>query len=73
MAKPGVRGRYMSLSDMTVSAGFAFGPAVGGFLMDKYAGSIETMWLLLGGLLIVCVLGLLVLRRKVRVEIDNPA
>jgi len=73
MAKPEVRGRYMSMADMMVSGGFAFGPAVGGFLMDKYAGSIETMWLLLGGLLIMCVLGLLVLRGKVRGKIDDPA
>ena len=73
MAKPETRGRYMSLADMMASAGFAFGPAVGGFLMDKYAGSIETMWMMLGGLLIVCVFGLLVLRRMVSRQIDGPA
>jgi Arabinose efflux permease len=73
MAKLEVRGRYMSMADMMVSGGFAFGPAVGGFLMDKYTGSIETMWMMLGGLLIACVFGLLVLRRIVSRQIDGPA
>jgi LPXTG-motif cell wall-anchored protein len=73
MARQECRGRYMSFADVMNSAGFAFGPAVGGFLMDRYAGSIETMWLLLGGLLVVCVFGILLLRRKVRGQIDNPS
>jgi MFS family permease len=71
MARPENRGRYMSFADMMVSGGFAFGPAVGGFLMDKYAGSIEIMWMLLGGLLIICVFGLLVLRRIINRQIDG--
>jgi MFS family permease len=73
MAKPETRGRYMSLADMMVSGGFALGPAVGGFLMDRYAGSIETMWLLLGGLLIACVFGQFVLRKMLSKKIDCPA
>lgn len=71
MAKPETRGRYMSFSDMMFGAGFAFGPAIGGFLMDRYADSIETMWLLMAGLLIICGFGFLLLRSRVGRQIDG--
>lgn len=70
MASSENRGRYMSLSGVIGNAGFAFGPAVGGYLMDRYSGNIEIMWLLLGGLAFVCVFGFLFLRARISTKID---
>ena len=71
MADPENRGRYMSFSSVIGNAGFAFGPAVGGFLMDAYAGDIKIMWLVFGALAMLCIIGFGILRLIVRPEIDR--
>ncbi|CAJ38122.1 MDR family MFS transporter [Methanocella arvoryzae] len=71
MASPENRGRYMSISGVLGSAGFAAGPFIGGFLMDQFSGTISLMWLILGLLGVVCVLGFIVLRSMVSSEIDK--
>jgi MFS family permease len=53
--------------------GFALGPAIGGFLVDRLAGDIAIMWLAIGGLGIACVFGFLFLRLRVYREIDKSA
>ena len=71
MASTESRGRYMGFSGVINNVGFAFGPFVGGLLMDAFKGQIEIMWLLLGLLGVACVFGFLLLRRIVSPEIDK--
>ena len=71
MASTESRGRYMGFSGVINNVGFAFGPFVGGFLMDAFRGQIEIMWLLLGLLGVACVFGFLLLRQIVSPEIDK--
>lgn len=71
LAPPEGRGRYMSFSGMTNNVGMAFGPALGGFLMDAYSGDIKIMWLIFGGLGLLCVLGFLGLRAVLKPETDG--
>jgi MFS family permease len=70
MASPESRGRYMSVSSVVGNAGFAFGPAVGGFLMDWFKADIATMWFLLGALVFACGFGFLLLRATMDRKID---
>jgi MFS family permease len=72
MASPDMRGRYMSVSGVLGGAGMAFGPMVGGYLMDMYSARIEMMWLILGGLALICILGFVYLRLRVSFDIDKP-
>lgn len=71
MARPESRGRYMGFSGVVGNAGFAVGPFVGGYLMDKFSTMVELMWLTMGLMALVCVLGFLLLRSTVSKEIDR--
>jgi MFS family permease len=71
MAPPEARGRYMNVAGFIGGAGTASGPAVGGYLMDRYASNIVMMWLILGALEVVCAVGYLVLRLKLTSRLDE--
>lgn len=73
MASIEARGRYMSLSGVFGNAGFAFGPMIGGYLMDVYSSHIETAWLIMGALAFSCVPWFMLLRKRLRPEIDMAA
>ncbi len=70
LAPPEARGRYMNVAAFVSSGGTALGPAVGGQLMDHYAGNIVMMWLILGALEVACAAGYLYLRLKLTSRMD---
>jgi MFS family permease len=63
----------MGFSCFMGKIGFAFGPAIGGLLMDHLSGGISFMWMAIGGLGIACVIGFLFLRSIAYREIDKSA
>jgi len=73
MAPPEIRGRYMAFSGVIGYTGNAFGPAIGGTLMDWSSGlkHVEIMWLMMSTLAVACVGGYLLLRSRLRHEIDR--
>ena len=72
LAPPGSRGRYISLSNFLGGAGFAFGPYVGGRLMDAYSGEIKFAWLIIAFIVLTGVAGAALLRYLVRDARDRP-
>ncbi|MCD1295512.1 MFS transporter [Methanocella sp. CWC-04] len=72
MAPSDMRGRYMSVAGVLSNGGIAFGPMVGGYLMDFYSARIEMMWIILGGIAILCMAGFIFLRSRVSFEVDRP-
>jgi MFS family permease len=75
LAPPESRGRYMNVAGFIGGAGTAGGPAVGGYLMDRYTANIVMMWLILGALEAVCAVGYLALRLKLvsQMDVREPA
>jgi len=71
MAPPEARGRYMNIAGFIGGSGTAFGPAVGGYLMDRFAKNIVMMWLILGALEVACAAGYLELRLKLTAKMDD--
>lgn len=72
MTHPDDRGRYITVSGFISGAGNAAGPYVGGFLMDMYSSSIETMWAIMGTIMFSTIFGYLFLRTKMDTKIDEP-
>jgi predicted MFS family arabinose efflux permease len=66
LAPDRVRGRYMAFSTLSWEIGFAIGPAVGGFVLDR---SPNTLWLLAASVCLVAGLGAVALERRVPPEL----
>jgi MFS family permease len=62
LAPDRVRGRYMAFSTLSWEIGFAVGPAVGGFVLDR---SPNVLWLLAAGVCLASGLGAALLERRV--------
>ncbi len=72
MTHPDDRGRYMNVSGFISSGGNALGPYAGGLLMDAYAGNIEIMWAVMGGIVLSTVIGFLYMRVRMDSRMDEP-
>jgi predicted MFS family arabinose efflux permease len=71
LAPERVRGRYMAFSTLSWEIGFAIGPAVGGFVLDR---SPNALWLLAAAACLVAGLGATLLERRVPRELQlTPA
>ena len=66
LAPERVRGRYMAFSTLSWEVGFAIGPAVGGFVLDR---SPNALWLLAATVCLVAGLGATLLERRVPVAL----
>jgi MFS family permease len=70
LAPPAMRGRYMSLYNLTWGVGFGIGPVIGGYLNDNLAPA--AIWY--GGLLmgLAAAFGFILLRHSLQVGESQP-
>lgn len=66
LAPDRLRGRYMAFSTLSWEVGFAIGPAVGGFVLDR---SPNLLWLLAAAVCLVAGVGSVLLERRVPPEL----
>jgi predicted MFS family arabinose efflux permease len=66
LAPERVRGRYMAFSTLSWEIGFAVGPAVGGFVLDR---SPNALWLLAAGVCLAAGAGAALLERRIPAEL----
>jgi MFS family permease len=67
LADPGHRGRYLGFFNLSQSFGWAFGPLLGGILLDSIPGRSLVIWSIISGLALVSAAGFLVFKKKIRV------
>lgn len=59
------RGRYLGFSGLMTSLGSAVGPLIGGLLLDTFATSPGTAWLIIGASGAICAMGFVYLRKLI--------
>ncbi len=64
LADPKHRGRYLGFFNLSQSFGWAFGPLLGGILLDSIPGRSIAIWSIISGLALVSTVGFLIFRRK---------
>lgn len=66
LADPGHRGRYLGFFNLSQSFGWAFGPLLGGILLDSIPGRSLLIWSIISGLALVSAVGFLFFKKRVR-------
>lgn len=66
------RGRYFGFGNLMFSLGFAIGPLFGGLLKDAMGDQVPYMWLVIGGVFIVCAAGFSLLGKIIPEKINRP-
>ncbi len=64
LADPKHRGRYLGFFNLSQSFGWAFGPLLGGILLDSIPGRSIAIWSIISGLALVSTVGFLIFRRR---------
>lgn len=59
------RGSYFGFSSVFTQVGYAIGPLFGGVLKDSMDNNVPSMWLVVGGMFVICFLGYLLLAKIV--------
>lgn len=73
LAPEASRGRYFGFSSLFTSLGYAIGPLFGGVLKDSVNDNVPSMWLVVGGMFLICFVGYLLLARIVPGEANARA
>ncbi|HUL62419.1 MAG TPA: MFS transporter [Methanocella sp.] len=68
LSGPRSRGRYLGFSGLTGTLGFALGPLIGGFLLDRFIDGPWAVWLIVGLAGLACAAGFVYLRKLVPPE-----
>lgn len=62
------RGRYQGFSGLMNTLGFAIGPLIGGFLLDRFCDSPGVVWIIIGLAGLLCAMGFIFLKKMVPPE-----
>jgi MFS family permease len=63
LADPKHRGRYLGFFNLSQSFGWAFGPLLGGILLDAIPGRSPVIWSVISGLAMVSAVGFLIFKK----------
>jgi MFS family permease len=64
LADPKHRGRYLGFFNLSQSFGWAFGPLLGGILLDAIPGRSTVIWSIISGLAVFSALGFLIFKKR---------
>jgi MFS family permease len=64
IADPGHRGRYMGFLSLSQTLGWAFGPLIGGIMLDTFQGENFYIWTIVAGIAVLAAVGFLVFKKK---------
>jgi predicted MFS family arabinose efflux permease len=67
------RGRYFGFGNLFSTVGFALGPLFGGLLKDNFEGSTQYIWLIIGGIFLICMLLFIGLGRFIPFKMNRSA
>lgn len=70
LARPENRGRYMAFYNLAQTFGWAFGPLLGGILLDTFSGRNPFIWVFVSGLAVVSAVGFILFKNK-NTEVKN--
>lgn len=72
MSPESMRGRYFGFNGLAGSIGWAIGPLFGGLLKDAMNNNVPSMWMVIGAMFIVCMIGFAWLGRMIPKKADLP-
>ncbi len=64
LARPENRGRYMAFYNLAQTFGWAFGPLLGGILLDAFPGRNPAIWVFVSGLAVASAIGFILFKNK---------
>lgn len=64
LARPENRGRYMAFYNLAQTFGWAFGPLLGGILLDTFSGRNPFIWVFVSGLAVASAIGFIIFKNK---------